>query len=177
MAFILYLYIMAAAQNSGHHTLNLEQQGFVDSWLRRHPDQRLADVPDCDCGDDISSLKSGYGGAWPKIVDYHPYRAIGDFNGDGATDIAIVVIDRSKAQRPFTLLVFNGPFGKDPPNPSFEWSDLDLKGHGLFYGPPRSKPYRLVVGRFEAEGTIVAPQGKTYKTIRPPTQKPRTSKP
>ena len=153
--------------DNGHHTLNLKQQKAAASWLRRHPNQRLAEVADCDCADEISDLKSGYGGVWPKVPDYHPYRAVGDFNGDGVTDFAIVVIDKSKTLRRFTLLVFNGPLIKGIPNPSFEWSGLDLRWHGLSYGPPRPKPYRLVVGRFEAEGTILVPDGKTYKTLEP----------
>ena len=41
------------------------------------------------------------------------------------------------------------------------------RGQGLFYGPPGRKPYRLLVGRFEAEGAVLVPQGKTYKIIKP----------
>jgi hypothetical protein len=50
--------------------------------------------------------------------------------------------------------------------PAFVKPGLDLKGQGLFYGPPRPKPYRLLIGRFEAEGATLSPSGRTYKLIR-----------
>jgi hypothetical protein len=75
----------------------------------------------------------------------------GDFNGDGATDFAVVVI-KEHAEHEFTLLVFNGPLDQKRPLPAFVDAHSDLtKTDGLFYGPPRPKPYRLVLGPFESE--------------------------
>jgi hypothetical protein len=36
---------------------------------------------------------------------------------------------------------------------------------GLFYGPPRPKPYRLIVGTFESEGLVLQPLGNTYRLV------------
>ncbi|OLB24176.1 MAG: hypothetical protein AUH15_01615 [Acidobacteriales bacterium 13_2_20CM_55_8] len=80
-----------------------------------------------------------------------------------ATDFAIVVIDRSKSFQNFVLLVFNGPFGSKSVSPAFVQSSLGLQGH-LFFGPPRPKPYRLVIGPFESDNTeILIPRGRTYE--------------
>ena len=49
------------------------------------------------------------------------------------------------------------------PKAAFMKTGLDMKQQGLFYGPPRPKPYRLVLGRFEADGTMLVPSGKTYR--------------
>jgi hypothetical protein len=109
-------------------------------------------------------MKTGYGGNWTPVPDYHPYVATGDFNSDGVRDFAVVVIDRSKSAQNFVLVVFNGPFSSKASTPTFEESGLDLRGEGLFFGPPRPKPYRLVMGPFESDDTaILVPQGRTYK--------------
>ena len=107
---------------------------------------------------------TGYGGRWKPVPDYHPYAVSGDFNGDGDIDFAVAVI-RSNATHKFTILVFNGPFKSVDAAPSFVDSDADLTGIGFFYGPPRPKPYRLVVGAFESEGYVLVPQGRTYRLL------------
>lgn len=109
-------------------------------------------------------MRVGSGGAWKPVPDYHPYIATGDFNGDGIRDFAVAVIDKST--RKFTVLVFNGPFDHPSVAPSFIDPNIDLQGRGFFYGSPRPKPYRLVVGRFEAEGALLQPHGKTYRYER-----------
>jgi hypothetical protein len=59
-------------------------------------------------------MKAGSGGVWKPVPDYHPYIATGDFNGDGAEDFAVVLIDRTKQEQNFALIVFNGPFNSEP---------------------------------------------------------------
>ena len=86
---------------------------------------------------------------------------MGDFNGDGSVDFAVAVISRAKDSHQFIILVFNGPYRKDA-RPSFSTSGTDVRWRGLFYGPPRPKPYRLLFGRFEADGAIFIPRGATY---------------
>jgi hypothetical protein len=109
-------------------------------------------------------LKVGYGGEWKPVPDYHPYIATGDFNSDGVDDLAIVVIDRSKTDKNFSLVVFNGPFNAKAMPPAFIESGLDLRYQGLSFGPPRPKPYRLLVGPFESDNTwILVPKAHTYK--------------
>jgi hypothetical protein len=109
-------------------------------------------------------MKAGYGGVWKPVPDYHPYATTGDFNSDGIQDFAVALIDRSKRGKGFVLVVFNGPFKTKAASPAFMKSDLDLKGWGLFYGPPRPKPYRLLVGPFESDsGWLLIPRGRGYK--------------
>jgi hypothetical protein len=141
------------------HTLTPREQKIVEAWLVQHPAYRAATDADCNCPEDIEQMKD-----WTHVPNYHPYVATGDFNSDGISDFAVVVIDRSKSTENFTLLVFNGPFGLKPASPAFVESGLDLRHEGLSFGPPRPKPYRLVVGPFESDNTwILVPRGRTYK--------------
>ena len=124
---------------------------------------RRATDADCgDCADDIAELRAGSSGAWTPVPDYAPYQAVGDFNNDGKIDFAVVLIDTSKQARPFVLAIFNGPLRAEMPKPSFIKNGLDLRGGGLFFGPPRPKPYRLIVGHFGAEGVELNPRGASY---------------
>jgi len=146
------------------HTLATQEQKALTDWLAMHPQFRAATDQDCDCAEDIQQMKAGDGGIWRPVPDYHPYQATGDFNGDGVRDFAAVVIDRTKSTHQYTFLVFNGPFGLDSVAPAFVAPALDLKYMGLSFGPPRPKPYRLIVGRFESDNTsTLVPRGKTYK--------------
>jgi hypothetical protein len=111
-------------------------------------------------------MRKGSGGPWKPVPDYQPYAATGDLNGDGRGDFAVVVIDTSKSiQEAFRLLVFNGPFSTTlgNPTPAFEKAGLNLQGAGLFFGPPRPQPYRLLVGGFESEGMLLQPTGRSYR--------------
>jgi hypothetical protein len=153
----------AALPARGGHTLNAAEQQTLETWLTKHPAYRLAMDEDCDCADDIRQMKAGSGGTWKPVPDYHPYLATGDFNGDGAEDFAVVVVDRSKRKHNFVLIVFNGPFPLKIVAPTFMKAGLDLTDQGLFYGPPRPKPYRLVQGPFESEGWVLVPHGHGYR--------------
>jgi hypothetical protein len=146
------------------HTLTQQEQTVLQSWLSQHPEYRIAEDGDCECADDIKQITAGDGGVWKAVPDYHPYVATGDFNSDGQQDFAVAVIKRSKKENNFALLVFNGPFQSGPTSPAFVKEGLDLTYRGLFYGPPRPKPYRLIVGRFESDtGSVLVPHGRSYK--------------
>ncbi len=146
------------------HSLNPSQKSVVVAWISEHPGYRLADDRDCACDEDIQTMRAGSGGVWKPVPDYHPYVASGDFNGDGIVDFAVVVISTRK-ERDFTLLVFNGPTDVHHPDPAFIYQHRDLTRTGLFYGPPRPKPYRLLIGPFESEGLVLKPRGKTYRLV------------
>jgi hypothetical protein len=135
----------------------------LKAWLARHSNYRQATDEGCDCAGDIEQMRAGYGGAWKPVRDYHPYVATGDFNGDGVQDFAVVLVDRSKRKENFTLVVFNGSFESETAAPAFMQPSMDLKYMGLFYGPPRPKPWRLLLGRFESDTAILIPQGRGYK--------------
>jgi hypothetical protein len=101
------------------------------------------------------------------VPDYHPYVVTGDFNGDGQVDFAVVLVDRAKREGGFAVVIFNGPFRSLEQPPAFLKTGLNLKYYGFAYGPPRKRPYRLVLGRFEADGTVFVPKGGTYTMVEP----------
>jgi hypothetical protein len=162
--FLLMICLVLSVPAWSGHTLTAQEQKVLESWMARHPEYRVATDEDCDCADDIKQMKAGWGGAWKPVPDYHPYVATGDFNGDGVEDFAVVLIESSKQANNFSLVVFNGPFKSATASPAFFESGLDLKYQGMFYGPPRPKPYRLLVGRFESDsGSLLVPHGRGYK--------------
>jgi hypothetical protein len=140
------------------HTLSPREKTVLDRWLTKNPGWRLATSADCECDGDIASLRAGMGGAWKPVPDYQPYSATGDFNGDGRRDFAVVLRGDS---RPWTLVVFNGGSGES--TPAYIDSSLDFSGLALSYGPPRPRPYRLVIGPFESHGGTLEPTGRTYR--------------
>ena len=162
--FLLTACLLLVAPAWGGHTLTAQEQKVLKSWLAHHAEYRLATDEDCDCAADIQQMKAGSGGAWKPVPDYHPYIATGDFNGDDVEDFAVVVVDRAKQEKNFALVVFNGPFESETASPAFVKSGLDLRYTGLFYGPPRPKPYRLLLGGFESDsGSLLIPHGRGYK--------------
>jgi hypothetical protein len=164
VALMVLISIALAQPLWGGHTLTLQEQKILNTWLAAHPEYRVATDSDCDCAEDIQQMKRGFGGNWRPVPDYHPYVATGDFNSDGAMDFAVVVVEPAKSIHNFTLLVFNGPFGPKTALPAFVESGLDLRYEGLGFGPPRPKPYRLLMGPFESDNTaILVPRGRTYK--------------
>jgi hypothetical protein len=162
--FLLTACVVLSAQARAGHTLTAQEQKVLENWLAHHAEYRIATDEDCDCADDIKQMKAGRGGEWKSLPDYHPYTATGDFNGDGVEDFAVVIVERSKQENNFALLVFNGPFKSEAASPAFMRSGLDLKYQGLIYGPPRPKPYRLLIGRFESDsGSLLVPDGRGYR--------------
>jgi hypothetical protein len=163
-AFLLTACLFIVAPVWSSHTLTEMQRKVVTNWLEQHHEYRLATDEDCDCAEDIKNMRTGYSGNSKPVPDYHPYSVVGDFNGDGVEDFAVAVIDDAKKEKNFDLLVFNGPFKQDTILPAFTASGLDLQSVGLFYGPPRPKPYRLLVGRFETDsGSLIVPHGRGYR--------------
>ena len=133
-------------------------------YLTNHPQLRMATGADCgDCASDVESIRLGSPPNWPAVPGYEPYLMSADLNGDGRPDFAAVLIDTTKTTKSFVLVIFNGPFRAGRIAPSFIQRGLDLRGGGLFFGPPRPKPYRLVVGEFESEGAILEPTGRSYR--------------
>jgi hypothetical protein len=146
----------------GRHTLTTTEENVIAAWLAQHPEYRRATARDCDCDEELRRMRAGSGGLWKAVPDYDPYEVSGDFNGDGVDDIAVVVLDTRRDGDAFALVVFNGPFSAQP-KAAFVKTGLDMRWRGLFYGSPRPKPYRLLIGRFEAEGTLLLPSGATYR--------------
>ena len=156
------LIVLTATSVLGRYTLTKIEESVITAWLAQHPEYRRATVRDCECDEELRAIRTGYGGLWKAVPDYNPYKVSGDFHGDGLDDIAVVVLDTRRHGDAFALVILNGPFSAEP-KAAFMKTGLDMKQQGLFYGPPRPKPYRLVLGRFEADGTMLVPSGKTYR--------------
>jgi hypothetical protein len=156
--------LLAASQSHQGSIVQPTHQQIMQAWLAGHPGSRIATEMDCgDCADQINAIRRGMGGVWKSVPEYQPYYLVGDLNGDGHKDFAIVVVMPGKSAKRFILLVFNGPFQPaKPQQPSFVSGPMDLAGQGLFFGPPRPRPYRLLVGGFESEGRVLLPRGSGY---------------
>jgi len=161
LALVVALYALPSV---AAHTLSPAHRAVLGSWLHGHPNLRLASIHDCSCEEDIARMWRGSDEVWKPVPDYHPYRAVGDFNGDGNIDFAAVLIDKTKTEKAFVLVIFNGPFAAATKPPAFVEADLDLSHEGLFFGPPRPKPYRLLVGEFESDNSnLLEPKGDSYR--------------
>lgn len=135
------------------------QQDALKDCLSAHPEFRVATDKDCECADHISSIRKGYGGVWKANPNYHPYFASGDFNGDNENDFAVILIKHGEKRKHY-LAIFNGPYtiGTKP-------AYLSVAEGALFYGAPRPKPYRLIIGNFESEGASLEPKGASYELV------------
>jgi hypothetical protein len=94
--------------------------------------------------------------AWTKNPDANPFYANGDFNGDRNEDFAVVLTDTHSSKagaKPATVVVFNGPFrAAGAVEPTFTLPGRLVSETFLGYGPPRGKPWHLVIGMPESEG-------------------------
>jgi hypothetical protein len=158
---ICILIVFSLTSLLSNQVFGLKQENIVNDWLAKNSQYRLATDSDCDCQDDIKQMRSGYDGLWKPIPNYHPYAIRGDFNGDGVEDYAAILVNTK--DHSYALIIFNGPFNREATDPAFFKAGLDLKGKGLFYGPPRPKPFRLIMGSFEGEGAMLIPLGHSYK--------------
>ena len=95
---------------------------------------------------------------WAANPSFHPYYSAGDFNCDGHQDFAVVLAHKANPKRRW-VVVFNGPFSAKKKSPAFVSSKYSGE---LFFGPPRPKPWRLVIGPFNTEGAVFEPQGASY---------------
>lgn len=161
---VVAAFLAGSAPAFAGHTLTSKQESVVREWLRAHPAHRLAEPADCSCDDDIAAMRRGSGGLWTPVPDYQPYVATGDFNADGFADFAVVVVERRRPDDGFSLLVFNGTAGGWLARPAFEGPTRRMAFRGLFWGPPRPRPYRLNMGAFESDtGATLVPDGRGYR--------------
>jgi hypothetical protein len=143
--------------------LDAEHKAVVQRWFKREPKLRLATDKDCgQCDDDIANQRRVSG------ADYHPYYAVGDFNGDGKTDFAVAAIElesdaEGKLNQKFVVAVFNAPFPRYRAAPAFQKDELNLRDGGLFFGPPKASAGRLFIGLFSNDtGLTLIPHRRRY---------------
>jgi hypothetical protein len=73
------------------------EERAIDAWLHLNPSWAPAERILCTHREQLARQEQ-------REPGYHPFRARGDFNGDGFRDVAVVV----KSGERFALLVFNG---------------------------------------------------------------------
>jgi murein DD-endopeptidase MepM/ murein hydrolase activator NlpD len=137
----------------------------VQAWLRANPERRLASLADCECESDLPSM-------WQNWDNHDPYRAEGDFNRDGATDVAFVAIERSgrapvrwQGRQIFphwtaSLIILNGSSNGRYRN-SFEGRFIGAPTGSLLYYNAQAN--RLVIGPWESSGSSIIARGDTYQ--------------
>ncbi len=145
-----------------------DDEKTINQFLKNHSHLRLALDSDCECDEMISEMNKWLEYKGYKGVSYHPYYVNGDFNFDGNADFAVVCIDSRQTKNNFIIVIFNGPSGsKGLKKMAYISKSLDLKKGGLFYGPPRPKPWVLMYaeeGQTETElDCAFVPKGDTYE--------------
>ena len=146
----------AYGQQAPASYLRPEHREIVQRWLSSRSGLRLATEADCKNKEGLAITREAEG------RNYHPYYAVGDFNGDGKEDFAVAFVKTRKSKWPFTVAIFNGPLARNSV-PAFTTDD-DLRSGGIFY-KPKAKPRegRLIVGVFESDDCVILrPRGKTY---------------
>jgi len=143
--------------------ISAQHRDVLQRWLKQEPNLRVA--TDKDCGQCESDLESQRRASGP---DFHPYYAVGDFNGDGKKDFAVALIElesdaEGRLEQKFVVAVFNAPFARRKVEPAFEKDALNLRDGGLFYGPPKTRANRLFIGLFSNDsGLTLIPRGRKY---------------
>jgi len=137
--------------------ISVSERTALKAWLSANPEYRVALDSDCDCPNDIETIRKGSGGVWKANPNYHPYYVTGDFNGDNNNDFAVILIKTNEGGKHY-LAIFNGPHNSGD-KPVY----LRPEEGALFYGAPRPKPFRLILGEFHSEGVSFVPKGATYE--------------
>ena len=131
--------------------ISSKHREVLQNWLNAHAEFRLALDADCSCENDIEKMRLGSGGPWKPQPNFHPFYVAGDFDSDGREDFAVVLLKGSDR--------FVAVFNNDERQPAY----LGSSGFAsLFFGPPRPKPYRLLLGNFWSEGVSFKPAGSGY---------------
>ncbi len=143
--------VNAQQGDAGSH-LRPQHKAAVEQWLLgRKLALRVATVADCSNTQGLANTRKERG------KDYHPYYAVGDFNGDRKQDFAIALIRDRKSTEAFAIAIFNGPVGKSSV-PAYFAEGWDLSDGGLFIGRGG-----VMAGLFESDNCVILrPRGKKY---------------
>src|SRR4051812_40201444 len=96
--------VIAAQPRAASSHLRPQHRAVVERWLSgRKLALRVATLADCTNKEGLAITRRERGKA------YHPYYAVGDFNGDREEDFAIALVDPRKQKLRFAVAIFNGP--------------------------------------------------------------------
>jgi hypothetical protein len=133
----------------------------ISLWLGQHPTYRLANRADCDCSEDIHSLRTGCGGTQTAEPSYEPFYATGDFNGDGLEDAAVIMMSSNLRSSNLVVAFFQRSPNKSDRPREIPIRERDIGGLGLFSRKPSpsstDRRWRLLFGAFESEAEQLLP--------------------
>lgn len=140
------------SQTDGASHLRPQHREAVEQWLAsRKLALRVATVADCSNKEGLAITRKERG------KGYHPYYAVGDFNGDRKEDFAIALVNPRKRKERFAVAIFNGPLGKQS-TPAYFQEGWDLSDGGLFDGGGG-----VMAGPFESDNCVILRRrGKRY---------------
>ncbi len=132
--------------------LGSEHREVVEQWLASSKlVLRVATIADNSNKEGLAITRKERG------KGYHPYYAVGDFNGDRKQDFAIALISNRKRKEPFAIAIFNGPVIKNSV-PAYFAEGWDLSDSGLF-----GDKAGVMAGPFESDNCVILrKRGKKY---------------
>ena len=132
--------------------LRAEHREVVQQWLTSSKlALRVATVADNSNKEGLAITRKERG------KGYHPYYAVGDFNGDRKQDFAIALISARKRKEPFAIAIFNGPVSKNSV-PAYFSEGWDLSDGGL-----SGDKAGVMAGVFESDDCVIfRKSGKKY---------------
>lgn len=144
--------IVVAQPGDAASHLKSQHKVTVKQWLDSSKlALRVATVADCLNEDGLAATRLQNG------KDYHPYYAVGDFNGDRKEDFAIALINPRKRTGQFAVAIFNGPI-TNKSMPAYLTQGWDLDDGGLF-----DAGGGVMVGPFESDNCVILrARGKKY---------------
>lgn len=148
---------LTGAKNAVSSYLRPEHKSVLVRWLKEKRDLRVATESDCTDKESLGIWRKDWG------KDFNPYYSIGDFNGDGKDDFAVLLVDLKNAEKQsFAIAIFNAPFGNRRAPNYFEEGYTRLGRSYIVYNQVAKR--RLYLGVYESDFYCVTfyPKGAGY---------------
>lgn len=136
----------------------------LQKWLDLNKEYRMATLEDCNCIEDVKLMRQGDGEVRKPQPAYQPHYAIGDFNGDGVQDFAVIVRPIASEKGALALLFLAQRSAQGVVPIKYPIPDPTIQSYGLFVDRSNKKKARLLVGLFASEDEEV-PIPKKQKVL------------